>query len=326
MMGAGNLMFAGLVTLAVGGVFWVFAYPLLSGEAKGEKRQAAISKARKPGAAADRTVDVASRRKQVAESLKELENKAKGKKASLELRLQQAGLSWTKKNYMAFSAASAVGTGVLVLFMSGNLLLVLPALAVGGFGLPAWVLSFLRKRRIAKFINELPNAMDIIVRGIRSGLPLGDCLRIIANESSDPVRSEFRMIVESQTMGLSNAEAVERVVERVPVTESNFFAIVIAIQQKSGGNLSEALGNLSRVLRERKKMRGKVSAMSMEAKASAAIIGALPFIVTLMVYISSPRYIELLWLTNTGKIMVGISFFWMFCGIMMMKKMITFDI
>ena len=325
-MGFGNFMFAALVTLAVGGVFWVFAYPLLSGDAKAEKRQASIAKAKKPGAAAERTVDLASRRKQVTESLKELENKAKGKKASLELRLQQAGLDWTKGNFIAFSSACAVAAGVLSFLGSGNLLLIFPGLAVGGFGVPNWMLSFMRKRRVAKFIAELPNAMDVIVRGIRSGLPLGDCLRIIANEASEPVRSEFRMIVESQTMGLSNAEAVERIVERVPVTETNFFAIVIAIQQRSGGNLSEALGNLSRVLRERKKMRGKVSAMSMEAKASAAIIAALPFIVTILVYVSSPRYIELLWLTQTGKLMIGLSFFWMFCGLMMMKKMITFDI
>ena len=319
------LVLAALVMLAVGGLAYVFIYPLLSGEAKAEKRQAAVAGSKK-AAASDRNVDAAQRRKQVADSLKELDKKGKSKKASLDMRLQQAGLGWTKRKYMMFCAACAVGAGVVVLLMSGNVLLVPPAMAVGGFGVPAWVISFLRKRRVKKFINEFPNAMDVIVRGIKSGLPLGDCLRIIASEASEPVRTEFRLIVESQTMGLSNAEAVERIVDRVPVTEANFFSIVISIQQKSGGNLSEALGNLSRVLRERKKMRGKVSAMSTEAKASAAIIGSLPFIVTAMVYISSPRYIELLWLTTTGKLTVGVSLFWMFLGIMMMKKMITFDV
>ena len=324
-MGMNPLILAGLVMLAVGGAAYVFIYPLLSGEATAEKRQAAVAGTVK-AKISDKVSDAANRRKQVAESLKELENKGKSKKASLDLRLQQAGLDWSKRKYLVFSVICAVAFGVAVLVMSGNLMLVLPGMAVGGFGMPSWIISFLRKRRVAKFINEFPNAMDVIVRGIRSGLPLGDCLRIIASEASEPVRTEFRMIVESQTMGLSNAEAVERVVERVPVTEANFFAIVIAIQQKSGGNLSEALGNLSRVLRERKKMRGKVAAMSTEAKASAAIIGALPFIVTLMVYISSPRYIELLWLTTTGKLTVGVSLFWMFLGVMTMKKMITFDV
>ena len=137
---------------------------------------------------------------------------------------------------------------------------------------------------------------------------------------------EFRQVVESQAVGLSNGEAVERIVERVPSTESNFFSIVINIQAKAGGNLSEALGNLSRVLRERKKMKAKVSAMSMEAKASAVVIGSLPFIVVILVYVSSPRYIELLWLTTTGKITTVCCIVWMSFGVLMMKKMITFDI
>ena len=168
--------------------------------------------------------------------------------------------------------------------------------------------------------------MDIIVRGIKAGLPLGDCIRIIANEGAEPVRTEFRGIVEAQSLGLTLGEAVERMVERVPVTEANFFSIVINIQAKSGGNLSEALGNLSRVLRERKKMRGKVSAMSMEAKASASIIGALPFIVGLLVYLSTPAYMMLLFTSSTGKLVIGASLFWMFIGLMSMRKMIQFDI
>ena len=127
-------------------------------------------------------------------------------------------------------------------------------------------------------------------------------------------------------MGLSAGEAVERIVERVPVADANFFSIVINIQQKSGGNLSEALGNLSRVLRDRKKMKQKIKAMSSEAKASAGIIGSLPFIVTMLVYLSSPHYIELLWTTPTGRMVMAVSGFWMFLGILTMRKMISFDI
>jgi tight adherence protein B len=200
-----------------------------------------------------------------------------------------------------------------------------PSAIIGGLGLPNFVLGMLRKRRIAKFVAEFPNAIDIIVRGVKAGLPLGDCLRVVASESAEPVKSEFRQIVETQTLGLSIAEAVDRLAERVPVTEANFFAIVITIQAKAGGNLSEALGNLSRVLRERKKMKGKISAMSMEAKASAAIIGAIPFVVTVLLYFSSPNYVSLLWTTTHGRIIAGIGLAWMSVGTAMMKKMISFD-
>ena len=205
-----------------------------------------------------------------------------------------------------------------------------PALAglfgvMTALGLPNLVLSRLRKRRINKFVDLFPNALDIIVRGVKAGLPLGDTLRIVANESPEPLRSEFRKLVESQALGLPLPEATEKLAERVPVSETNFFSIVIGIQSKAGGNLSEAIGNLSRTLRERKKMRGKIKSMAMEAKASAAIIGLVPFVVTLMLYLSSPKYISLLWTTQHGRIVAAIACFWMSIGIVMMRKMINFD-
>jgi tight adherence protein B len=139
------------------------------------------------------------------------------------------------------------------------------------------------------------------------------------------LKSEFRGIVDAQAMGLSIAEAVERIVDRVPTAEANFFAIVINIQQKAGGNLAEALQNLSAVLRDRKKMRGKIKAMSSEAKASAGIIGALPPIVASLVYLTSPDYMKLLFITPSGHIVLAVCAFWMSCGIFIMKKMINFD-
>jgi tight adherence protein B len=187
------------------------------------------------------------------------------------------------------------------------------------------VLSRLRNRRINKFVDIFPNALDIIVRGVKAGLPLGDTLRIVANEAPEPVRGEFRKVVESQTLGLPLPEAAEKLAQRVPVSETNFFSIVIGIQSKSGGNLSEAIGNLSHTLRERKKMKGKIKAMAMEAKASAFIIGAVPFVVTLLLYLSSPRYISLLWVTQHGRIVAAIACFWMSIGVVMMRKMINFD-
>ena len=321
-----TLMFAALAMIAAGGVFYVFVYPYLSGEARAEKRHAAVRGA--PSAVkrvVDRGVDATTRRKQVADSLKELDQKNKSKRLSLDAKLGQAGLDWTKAKFTTVSAGISVGVAALVYYLSGEILYILPGLLIGGFGVPNWLLSFLKKRRIAKFVKEFPNAVDVIIRGIKAGLPLGDCVRIIAGEATEPVRGEFRQIVEATQMGLSIAEGCERLVERVPVPEANFFSIVINIQQKAGGNLSEALGNLSRVLRERAKMAQKIKAMSAEAKASAGIIGCLPFMVAGLLYLSSPAYISLLWTHSTGRVVMAICGFWMFIGIMSMKKMINFD-
>jgi tight adherence protein B len=194
-----------------------------------------------------------------------------------------------------------------------------------GFGLPRWMLNFLKKRREKNFLKALPDAVDVIVRGIKAGLPLFDSIKVVAADAPEPLRSEFYAIIETQAIGMPLGEACARMYERMPVPEANFFGIVVAIQQKSGGNLSEALGNLSKVLRDRKKMAEKIQAMSMEAKASAAIIGSLPPIVMLLVYLSTPDYISLLWTHPTGRLMLAASAVWMSCGIFVMKKMINFD-
>ena len=204
-------------------------------------------------------------------------------------------------------------------------MIVIGGTLVSVFGLPNWLLSFLRKRRIAKFIDEFPGSIDVIIRGVKAGLPVADCFRVIASEGQEPVRSEFRRIIESQAVGLSAGEATERFADRVPVAEASYFSIVINIQQKSGGNLSEALGNLSRVLRDRKKMKGKVKAMSSEAKASAGIIGSLPFLVGGAVYLTTPSYMMVLFTTNIGKIIIACGLMWMMIGIFIMRKMINFD-
>lgn len=320
-----TVLIAVLAMVAVGGVFFVFVYPLMSGEAQAEKRKKNLSAATVTKRSGDRNLDAAARRKQISDSLKEVEQKGKKKRRSLETRISQAGLAISTQQFYLASAGGAV-MGALVLFIiTASPVYLIPGALVGGFGLPNWALSYLCKRRLKKFMDEFPNAVDVIIRGIKAGLPLGDCLRIIASEASEPVKTEFRVIVETQSLGLSLSESIERIVDRVPVPEANFFSIVISIQQKAGGNLSEALGNLSRVLRERKKMQIKVKAMSAEAKASAGIIGALPFIVASLVYLSSPKYIELLWITSTGRMVLAVCGFWMFIGIMSMKKMIAFD-
>ena len=148
---------------------------------------------------------------------------------------------------------------------------------------------------------------------------------VIARPVLAPVKSEFRTISETQALGVSLADAVTKLPDRVPVPEASFFAIVVSIQARAGGNLSEALGNLSNVLRERKKMKGKIGAMSMEAKASAWIIGSLPGIVITLVYLTSPGYIKLLFTEPLGNLILGASLAWMTLGVLVMRRMINFD-
>jgi tight adherence protein B len=213
-----------------------------------------------------------------------------------------------------------------VTFFSGAGMLPAVGLAfAAGFGLPRWLLGFLKKRREAKFLSALPDAVDVIVRGIKAGLPLFESIKVVAADTPEPLKSEFNAIIETQAIGIPLGEACARLYDRMPLPEANFFGIVISIQQKSGGNLSEALGNLSKVLRDRKKMAEKIQAMSMEAKASAAIIGSLPPIVMLLVYLSTPDYISLLWTHPTGRLMLAGCVLWMSAGIFVMKKMINFD-
>lgn len=287
------LAMAGLATLTVGGIMWVFVYPLLSGEQQGDKRRAAMSKREPVARSADRNLK--NRREQVESSLKEIEERSKkAKQISIATRLYQAGLDWSKQKFLIVSGILGFVVFLAVFMAKAGILAAAGFGFAAGFGLPRWALGFLKKRREKKFLAALPDAVDVIVRGIKSGLPLFDSIRVVAADSPEPLRSEFAAIVETQAVGMPLADACARLYERMPLAEANFFGIVIAIQQKAGGNLSEALGNLSKVLRDRKKMAGKIQAMSMEAKASAAIIGALPPIVMLLVYISTPDYISLL--------------------------------
>ncbi|TCT07222.1 tight adherence protein B [Tepidamorphus gemmatus] len=318
-----------MAMICAGGLAWVFIYPRLSGEAAVEKRIRTVRASRIATPASQKSafeVEVSKRRKQIQETLKDLEAKQKQRaRPPLRVRIGQAGLGWSVRTYYVVSVATGIAAGLAGLLARLPPLVILGLMIAGGVGLPHWMLGFLKKRRQNKFLNEFPTAVDIVVRGVKAGLPLNDCLRIVAAESQEPVRSEFRQVIETQALGLPVADCVERMYDRMPLPEVNFFAIVIAIQQKTGGNLAEALSNLSKVLRDRKRMKGKIQAMSQEAKASAAIIGALPIIVMILVFLTSPQYISLLWTEPVGHIMLAGSAFWMLCGILVMRKMINFD-
>jgi tight adherence protein B len=314
-----------LAAFAIGGLAWVFLYPMLSGERAAERRQETVTKTGSAAAARLPRNVQKSRREQVEGTLKDIEARQAKKSVPLHLKIQQAGLNWSNRQYFLISAALGLGAFMLFLVIDAGLYAAVAMAFAAGFGAPMWLLKYLKKRRETKFLDAFPDAVDTIVRGVKAGLPLLDSLRLISADAPEPVRSEFRAIMETQAIGVPIGEAVAKLFERIPVAEANFFGIVIAIQSKAGGNLSEALGNLSRVLRDRKKMKAKIQAVSMEAKASAAIIACLPVAVMILISITSPSYIELLWTHPTGRMMLAGSAVWMFLGVMVMRKMINFD-
>ncbi|MCB1437616.1 MAG: type II secretion system F family protein [Rhodobiaceae bacterium] len=316
-----------MVAIAIGGVGYVFLSPFLTGERRGTKRLNSVAHQAPAGAQRGKAIDQASKKKQVQESLKELEDKRKKLKKRLTLKqiIAQAGYDFSLRTYFIASAIFGFLVALILLLATGKLVVALTGAFAAGIGVPRWVMNFLRKRRQKKFLDEFPNSIDVIVRGVKAGLPLNDTIRVIASESAEPVRSEFREVVEAQAFGLPVGEGLERMYERMPLAEVNFLSIVIAIQSQAGGNLAEALSNLSKVLRDRKRLAGKIQAMSQEAKASAAIIAALPLTVMLLVYITTPAYIALLWQEQLGHMMLAGSALWMTTGVLVMRKMINFD-
>ena len=316
-----------LLMVALFGVFLTLVFPYLSGDVVAEKRRARWIKTDERAALGPRMIDPVQRRKQIAESLQEVELREKAaRRLTLDQRLVQAGLRISKTQFYTWSNFSGIGLATAFYMMSDYSLAIVFGYVIGALGLPQLVLAVLRQRRMARFVEHFASAIDIIIRGVRAGLPVPECLKIVAREVPEPVRSEFLIVSESQGVGLTIAEAATRMAERVPVPEARFFAILISIQQKSGGNLAEGLSNLSTVLRERKKIAEKIKAMSAEAKASAGIIGALPLCVAVLVHLTSPGYMDVLWNTREGHMMLLVSGVWMLIGILVMKRMISFDI
>jgi tight adherence protein B len=318
-----DLLLLGLLLLAavsIGAVVFLLVNLYLSGERRADKRIQGVTVTRSTRIAVKAQADAAqSRRRQVADTLRDLEDRQKAReKVTMRLRLQRAGLDIAPRSFWVASLACGVIVAAGIWLSGPNLPIIVPLLGlfVGALGLPRWILARLTKRRQTKFADEFANAIDVIVRGVKSGLPLPECLGIIARESPQPVSGEFTELVEQQRVGVPLGEAFERMMTRMPMPEVRFFAIVIAIQQQAGGNLSEALGNLSGVLRDRKRLQAKVRALSAEAKASAAVLGALPFV--------APAYIALLWTTNFGQFLLACGGCWMTIGVLVMKKMINF--
>jgi tight adherence protein B len=310
-----------LFAAGAGGV----AYAFLGAGDGSAKRVAALAEKKVAGGRSQADQNQ-QRRKNVQALLKDLEKQQAQQKVRMTMRrrLEQAGLDITERTFYIMS-------GILALVVCGgcqisgqSLLVALGAGFAAGFGVPRWVLGFMRGRRLKKFTEEFANAIDVIVRSVKSGLPTTEALKIVAKEMPVPVGPEFATLVEGLKIGVSLEQGLKRMFERIPTSEVSFFAIVMTIQQKSGGNLSEALSNLSNVLRDRKRLQGKIKAMSSEAKASAMIIGSLPPGVMGLVYMSSPDYIMKLFTERMGNLMLAGCVIWMSVGVFVMQKMISF--
>ncbi|HTK36738.1 MAG TPA: type II secretion system F family protein [Caulobacteraceae bacterium] len=320
------LLVAVLGFVAVAGVGFVFVGGD-SSQGKTAKRVQAVAGPKEKGRSRIAPAEAAGmRRKQILENLKINEKQSRKQRLSIEARLRQAGLSIGVRQFWIFSGILGLTLGGLPILVGFNPLICLGIGFSVGIGLPRWVLGFLSARRVKKFTNEFPNAIDIIVRGIKSGLPVHDCIGVIARETPEPICSEFQRLVEGQAMGVALDQSLDKMYDRMPTAEVRFFAIVMNIQQKTGGNLAEALGNLSTVLRARMLMREKIKAMSGEAVASAVIIGSLPPGLMTLVSITSPGYMAPMYITSRGHLMLLGSAIWMGMGIFVMRRMINFKI
>ena len=295
--------------------------------AKHSKRVKAI------GAGAKRAVDVnVGRRKAVADNMRGLRDREEKVRAnrkvgkSIEDRIRQAGFSFPVLHFWIGSGVIGTVTGIAVMVAGFQYYVAGGVAFAAALGVPRWALGMAIDMRQKKFISQFADAIDIIVRGVKSGLPLGECLKVIARESPQPLGGEFTQVVDAVAMGVTVDQALNRMYLRTPVQEVNFFNIVLAIQQKAGGNLSEALGNLSAVLRSRKLLREKIKALSGEAKASAWIIGSLPVIVMLLVYMTTPDYIMTLFTNDLGHLILLVAAGLMGIGIWIMRSMINFQI
>ena len=330
-----QLAFMAMVGVAIGGVIFALLGPLLAGNAA-SRRVKMIAESKKgvgspaKQSAFSRLIDTQkdSRRKQVQETLKQIEQREKQRKKKLTLRMliMQSGLDMTVRGFWMMSLITAAIFAVVPVVLGIPWYVGIGSGVVGLLGFPRWFLGFLRKRRQNKFLHDFADAIDVMVRGLKAGLPVSDAMKVIAAESGPPVGPEFSEVVEGQRVGITIDQGIERMFERMPLSEVNFLGIVMAIQSKTGGNLSEALGNLSKVLRDRKKMKQKIRSVSQEAKSSAAIIGSLPFIIMGALTVLNPSYMDPLFNSTAGNVMLVGCGTWMMTGVLVMRKMINFDI
>ncbi len=251
---------------------------------------------------------------------------ASSRAEALALRLQRTGKGWTLNQYVYASIGLGLAIAAILFLRTGAVLFSLGVGVLAGAGIPHMVVSFLIKKRTNQFNAKFPDGIELLVRGLRSGLPVAETLGVVAQEIPGPVGEEFKAVVERMKIGRTMEESLQVTADKLGTAEFQFFVITLAIQRETGGNLAETLGNLADVLRKRGQMKLKIRAMSSESKASAYIVGALPFIVFSMIWWINPNYIgkffidERLIVTGLGGLV------WMGIGVFIMAKMVSFEI
>jgi tight adherence protein B len=306
-----------LLFLTLAAIGWSFYLLVYGAQSRVKRRMAQF--------AAHKTTDQTPKRRALTTLIKP-EHKDKDRGYRLRQQMLQAGLDIRIWHYLIFSGGLTLALLAAGLLITQKPLPTLLTAVILGIGAPKILLGILATRRVRLFSGQLADSIDIVVRGIRSGLPLGECINIIGREMPDPIGAEFRLMAEGQKLGLSLQEVLKRAVDRMPVPELSYFSIVIAIQQQTGGNLADTLAKLSEVLRARKRMREKVQAYASAAKASAMIIGSLPFVVMLLLALMSPKYLGVLFTTNQGNIILFVGAMTEIMGIFVMRNMINFEV
>lgn len=246
--------------------------------------------------------------------------------AQLGKRLEMTGKPWTVGQYgMVTIGILVVIAGLLAMQGLPLLLALLVGVVIGG-GLPHMLVGYFINKRIAKFTQKFPDAIELLVRGLRSGLPITETMGVVAAEVDGPVGEEFRSITDKMKIGRTLDQALQETADRLGTPEFQFFVITIAIQRETGGNLAETLANLAEVLRKRAQMKLKIRAMSSESKASAYIIGALPFIVFGLIWFINGNYMQNFFIDPRLIVAGGGGIIWMGIGAFIMAKMINFEI
>ncbi len=312
-------------------VFAVGAYFFLKQNSPQNARAREIVTGEKVGTKKDNINVADKRRAEIAKKLKsqdseEGEDPSKKKKATLRNKLQQTGRELSVQQFFMYSAISSVVLIVFSLIMGWSILMIISMAVIGFFGIPRYVIGRMAKRRQKKFMEEFADSLEAMTRLLKSGMPVGEAIAMVAREYTGPIGEEMTRIYESQRIGVPLHEAAMEASYRMPLPEVRMFATGLAIQAQTGSSLSEILMNLSVTIRARYKLARKVKALSSEAKASAGIIGALPIVVGGGMYLLKPEHIMVMVDTPTGKVMLLGAVIWMGLGILSMKLMINFKV
>lgn len=244
----------------------------------------------------------------------------------LKQRIERAGLRTTPQRFLGTVSALTLGTALLCILLGMMPLLALLVGIIVGVGGPHFSISHKIKKRQVAFLKLFPEGIDLIVRGLRAGLPVAESFNTVAREIPEPVAGVFSTISQQTALGLPMEHALASTAEKLDMTEFNFFVTTIILQRETGGNLGEVLSNLGEVLRDRQIMKLKITALSSEARASAYIVGALPFVVFAALSAIAPTYLDPLYDDYRGNMAVGMAFGMMFFGGFIMKRMTQFDI